>query len=284
MPTYSGAAEVSLPIVHVDTAGTPNPVAGAHVRLWTRIVDVTDPSIEATFEVTGFTDELGRFEADVIAGIDGDPREYEVRVNPPANAIAAAKLDLIEVGADDADLDAIALGQRSTLTGVLVDATGKTIDGVTVTAVPSLYFLWSLEEDVQQRLSEREAPSNVTTPDGTFTIWVDPAVAGLPASYDLDCEPTEYSGIPRWTAPAIDGAMSRDLEILQLPDGAFVRGVVTDSQGEILPDAVVRVYEISQDLGACIAENAPLDCQPPAVLRASGRVDEFGEVRLVLPR
>ena len=284
MPNYPGAAHISVPVAYVDTNGTGNDVAGARVQLWTRIQDITDPSVEAIFQVDGFTDESGRFEADVIAGTGSDPREYEARVVPPAAAIAATTLDVIEVGESNAVLDTIELSQRSTLTGVLVDAQGKTIDGVTVSAVPSLYFLWSLEEDAQQRLTEREAPSNVTTPDGTFTIWVDPAVAGLPASYDLDCEPTEYSGVPRWTAAAIDGSASTDLGIVQLPDGAFVRGTVTDAQGMALPDAVVRVYEISSDFGVCIAENAPLNCQPPAILRASGRTDADGEVRLVLPR
>lgn len=284
MPTYPGAAHVSVPVIYVDTNGTDNPVAGARVQMWTRIIDVSDPSTEAIFQVDGFTDELGRFEADVIAGLSDDPREYETRVVPPAAAIAATKLELVAVGTENADLDAIALSQRSTLTGVLVDAEGKTIDGLTISAVPSLYFLWSLEEAAQQRLAEREAPSAVTTSDGTFTLWVDPSVAGLGATYDLECEPTEYSGVPRWTVPEVDGATSRDLTIIQLPDAAFVRGVVTDAQGVELPDAVVRVYEISGDIGACIAENAPLNCQPPAILRASGRTDSYGVVRLVLPR
>jgi len=124
----------------------------------------------------------------------------------------------------------------------------------------------------------------VTTPDGTFTLWVDPSVYGIPATYDLVCEPTEYAGVPRWTAPPVDGAASADLGVLILPDGAFVRGTVKDAQGVVLSDAVVRVYEISQDLGACIAEHAPANCQPPAVLRASGRTDAEGMVRLVLPR
>jgi hypothetical protein len=283
MPAIPATTRITLPIEVVDTGGTRSPVPQARVWLRTRL-DTVDPAVAAVFTVSGETDATGRFTADVIAGAAGDAREYEARIAPPADAIAASRLEVIAIGAAGGELPALRLAQRSTLTGVIADHAGAPVGAVTVAAQPSLFFLWSLDGAAQQRLQDREQPSVVSNPDGTFTLWVDPAAAGQAAHYDLECEPAEMARVPRWTIPEVEASASRDLGVLRLPAAAHVRARVGDPGGAPLADAAVRIYEIVAEGAVCGADHAPKDCLPPAILRATARSDEDGVVRLVLPR
>lgn len=282
IPLYGDPAEVTVPVVVVDTAGGETPVPVAQVELTTQLDGVLDLGVEAFFTVRGETDDQGVFAANVIGGTTVDPQEYEARIVPPPESLAASKIDVIAVDGDETV--PFQLGQRTTITGVLEDASGEPAASVTVTATPSPFFTWGLDEETQARLQQRTPASTVTYADGAFTLWVDPSVAGQVASYDLACEPAEDARVPRWTFTEIEAAESIDLGTRMLPDAAHVRGLVVDAAGEPVAGASVRIYEIDLDGSVCIAENAPADCQPPAILRATSRSDERGIVHLVLPR
>jgi hypothetical protein len=284
LPPPAGPTHVSIPVVHVDTNGSDAPVATAKVEMFTTITLPDDPQVTAVFSVSGQTDDLGHFEADVIAGSASTPRTYSVRIVPPPEAITASKLSTVEVGPDGGTLATVRLDQRSSVNGVIVDAGGTPVDSVTVKAMPSLFFLWSLDEDTQELLTSRGRPETITNLDGTFTVWLDPSISGVPMTYDLAVEPADFSAVPRATVAGIDATVSQDLESIFLPESAYVRGVVTDPSGNPLADAQVKIYEIAAEEGACIAQHAPQDCQPPAIIRATGRTDESGIVRLTLPR
>lgn len=282
IPLHGAPAEVTVPVVVTDTAGGESPVPVAQVELRTILDGVLDPGVEAFFAVSGETDDEGVFTATVIGGTGLDPQEYEARIVPPPESLAASKIDVVSVDGDETV--PFFLGQRTTITGVLLDASGDAASAVTVTATPSLLFTWTLDEETQARLQQRTPPSTVTYADGAFTLWVDPSVAGQVASYDLACVPAEDARVPRWTFEGIDAAESIDLGERRLPDGAHVRGLVVDPAGEPVIGASVRIYEVDLDGSVCIAENAPAECQPPAILRATGRSDDRGLVHLVLPR
>jgi len=286
MPSFPGLVHVRMPVVYRETNGDQMPVPSARVQLETRLDDVLDPLRTATFTVTGLTDGAGWFEADLIPGSDVS-RAYTARIVPPAESIAASSTpeSPITVGTSGGVLQTVELTQRSTLTGTIADAAGEPVDGETVTAVPALTFMWSLDETAEDVLRDRTTATTLSHPDGSFTLWVDPALLGLPITYDLQVEPPELSDVPRWVFSGILGSTSQDIGVVQLPDAAHVRGSVFDPQGAPLPGAIVRIYEIPpENSGPCVAENAPSDCQTPAILRASGTADEAGIVRLVLPR
>jgi hypothetical protein len=285
MPTFPGLVHVRIPVVYTETNGAQQPVPGARVRLETRLDDVLDPLRTATFTVSGLTGPDGWFDADVIPA-DSGVRAYKAFIVPPADSIAASTTPEsgISVGTAGGNLQTLSLPKRSVLTGVIVDAEGQPVDGETVTATPAISFAWVLDESEQQLLRERTLATAQTHPDGTFTLWVDPAFNGLGVTYDLVCEPPELAGVPRWTRAGVDGAISQDIGVLQLPDAAHVRGHVFDPAGDPIADAVVKVYEIPPEDGVCALTNAPADCEVPAILRASGRTDALGTLRVVLPR
>jgi hypothetical protein len=280
MPPITGSTQVSIPVVYTDTNGTDSPVVNATVELsWI----AQDSTFEAIYTVEGQTDEGGRFEAAVLAGTANAPRTYHVRITPSPDSITASKVDVVEVAAGG-DLPTERLDHGSTITGVVVDFDGAPVGGVTVSAKPSLSFLWSLDTESQSVVIDRGQPTTVSNPDGTFVLWVDPAASGIAAIYDLDIEPVDFAAVPRATVTGVDGSADQDLGVVFLPDAAHVRGIVTDPFGTALGDTQVRIYEVVTDLGACIEQNAPADCQPPAIVRGTGRSDDQGIVRLTLPR
>lgn len=281
MPLTPGTTHVSLPVVHDDTNGSTAPVPGARVQMATSITDPIDSQMEAIFAVDGYSDDAGHFDADVIAGTAIKPQQYLARISPPADSIAASEVVGVDVGSDGGALPTVPLGQRADLSGAIFDVTGQPVEGVEVTASPSLAFLWGLDSADQQVAAEREAPTATSNPDGTFTVWVDPALSGMATSYDLSIVPPDFSQWPRWTLPAIDGSADQDLGVVALPDHAYVRAKVLDPDGHLLPGAEVRIYEIVPSVAACAA---PANCQPPAILRGSGRSDDHGIAHVTLPR
>src|SRR5262249_56330902 len=83
------------------------------------------------------------------------------------------------------------LPARIALRGRIVDAQGKPVPNVSVTARPSLRFLWTLDADPQAFVASLPTPTAVT-PDatsgdgaGTFVLWVDANVATVWGHYDM---------------------------------------------------------------------------------------------------
>ncbi len=292
MPSFPAPVRVTIPVVSHDPAGNQLPVADAHVQLATIIEGAApDPRVQAVFTVETSTGPSGNIEVDLIPGTTARARDYVARIIPSPNDSAATAIRDLDVGAQGGVLERVDLDPRSAVTGIVVDHGGVPVEGLTVTAHPSLSFVWSLDAGVQDLLADVEPSTVATDAGGSFLLWVDPAVAAstemYAASYDLECEPAEQALVPRWTVPGVatdPAAPSIDVGVIFLPDAALVRARVVDPDGEPVAGALVRVYQVAPDLGACASSNAPSECEPPATLQASGRSDADGVVRLVLPR
>jgi hypothetical protein len=283
MPSYPAATQITLPVVASDGAGNPVGVASARVQLTTTI---GDPSgTEAVFTVIGMTDARGDFSAEVLAGSTTAARHYDARVYPGGESQYASRTDVdVQVGAQGGVLATVELARRSSLTGIVLDAQGQPVEGVRIEAEPAIDYLWTLDADAQVLWKERPVAFTQTQPDGAFTLWVDPGSEFLAARYDLVMVPPDFALVPRFTVRGVSGGEDIELETIVAPDGADVRGQVTDLAFLEVPAAEVTIYAAADDYGACIAPNAPEDCQPPATRLAVGQADDDGIVRLVLPR
>jgi hypothetical protein len=285
LPSYPGAVELRIPVAGYDPSGEAVSVAGAAITLSTTLDDgVGDDDSVATFETTTTTDADGYGTVSLIPGTQTAARTYTLRINPPAGSSFASVYErTLVVGASPGTAETVRLPKRVPISGVVRDATGAPVAGVTVVAKPALRFAWTLDDQDQALLEGVQPPAQVTAPNGSFIVFVDPDVAGEPASYDLECDPASGSLLPRWTATDVKTGAAQEI---RLPEAAYVRGVVRDSDGEPVADAEVRLFAAATEIDQCAA--APYQtggaCEVPASLLALGRSDSAGWVRLVMPR
>jgi hypothetical protein len=284
LPSFPVPTEFRFPIVGFDPSGAAVPVVGATVTLAAVISDGLGGEKQvATFTASATTDEDGIATVQLIPGTQVG-RTYALRINPPAASPFASIYErALVVGAGSGSAEQVRLPQRVPITGRVIDEHGAPVEGVAVVAKPALRFTWTLDDDAQSLLEGVQPPTQVTASDGSFVVFVDPDVAGVPAQYDLDCEPAPGARVPRWTATDVPADSEREI---QLPAAAHVRGEVRDGQGKGVADAEVRVYAVPTALESCVAGpyRAGGECEVPANLVALGRSDGAGWVRLVLPR
>jgi hypothetical protein len=189
----------------------------------------------------------------------------------------------------------VQLPKRTLLSGIVRDATGAKLAGVTVTARPSLRFVWSLDDKPQAFLNSLPLSSAVTLDDGTYTLYVDPTVDETWGYYDLSLDPARSTGflerVPTYIQPEI--AIPRDAHVAQvavpeirLPDAAFVHGQVTDYLGLPVNDAEVKIFRMNSYAAmVCdMVRNAPTPCPTPAQLVGRDAAGTDGIVELTLPR
>ncbi len=159
-----------------------------------------------------------------------------------------------------------------------------------MTARPSLRFAWSLEDLPQAFLAAIPAATALTPATGEFVLFVDRTVGDVWGHYDLVFEPSATTRAPAFVLPEVEIPRDDRDEIeledtVRLPDAAFVRGVVTDPDGEQVEAAELKVFRISTSLTLCgQVKNAPTSCPIPAQLLGRGGSDGDGVVRLALPR
>lgn len=230
---------------------------------------------------------------------DGLAASYHLSVTPPAGAnlggvIFDQKLSSFSM------LPQVRLPPRIALRGNVVYG-GKPLGNATITARPSLRFLWALP--TAQVFVASIPPATFTTPTngGDFVLRVDPIVEQTWGYYDITIEPAAGTRapsfvvrefpIPRNTALApvtvtypfpIPDGMTPDIH---LPDAAFIHGRAASPDGHAVEGAEVRVYEVSTQLTLCSqVAHAPASCPIPAALQARNTSDVEGTVRLALPR
>jgi hypothetical protein len=92
------------------------------------------------------------------------------------------------------------LKSRISIRGI-VRIDGESVKDMSVTARPSLKFLWSLDPVAQAFLASIPPPTSLTPASGDFVLWVDPALLGTPGFYDLTFEAAEGSNAPTFTIP-----------------------------------------------------------------------------------
>jgi hypothetical protein len=282
VPATGKSITVILPVVGHNSAGVATPVPGATVDVTTTLLN--DGREIVTHELTTSTDAHGNATLSLVPQSGTSLREYTVRINPaPTSEFASVYGQSIDIGTGSGVLGELDLPHRVPVTGTLYDADGNPAPGVTVTAAPSLSLTLGLDVATQTILSSLQSPTTTTAADGSFSVYVDPDLAGNAGVYDVQCVPPAGARVPRWTSQpiyvknAIDAVPMGDI---RLPRGRHIRGRVVHGTTAVT-GAEVRIYEIGLNATACM--NAPGTCVVPATLRAVDQSDTDGKVRFVLP-
>ena len=298
MPNNLGKpTTMSLQIQGLDEqTGMIGPVSAAQVSLTGTL---TDSLTSFTVSDTEVADGSGQVTLKLLDG-DGLAGSYRLSVTPPAGANVGGVIFDQKLSAFSM-LPQVRLPPRIALRGSLVYG-GKPLANATITARPSLRFLWALDATAQV-FAASIPPSTTTTPpdSGDFVLRVDPTVDQTWGYYDIAIEPAagtrapsfvvQEFPIPRNVAlapvtitypfPLPDGMDPS----IYVPDAAFIHGRAASPDGKAVEGAEVRVYEVSTQLTLCSeVEHAPASCPIPAALQARNTSDTEGTVRLALPR
>lgn len=284
----------ALQIQGLDKDGTITPVSGAQVSI---TGSLTDSLTSFTVTDTEIADASGRVMLKILDG-DSLMTSYRVSITPPAGAdlggvIFDQKLSSFPM------LPQVRLPPRLALRGKLFYG-GKPLGNATVTARPSLRFLWALDATAQVFVASIP-PATFTTPSngGDFVLKVDPNVAQIWGYYDLVIEPATGTRAPSFVVPEF--AIPRNSALapvtvtyslpeptaisgIYLPDAAFIRGRITGPDGQAVEGGELKVYQVSTQLTLCSeVAHAPASCPIPAALQARNTSDAQGIVRLALP-
>jgi hypothetical protein len=285
-------APLELLVKGLSDGGAVVPVPGARV--------IVVGSYSAGIGTTAHTD----FENDATTGSDGVAHlqilngsalapSYVVHVIPPSGsnlaslgvAYATPLADTLTTNGSE-----LRLPGRTKISGVVVDREGAPIGNVSITAVPSLRFQWSLDPAPLAFLASIPPATTASSDDGHFVLYVDPLVADTWADYDLTFEPPVSSGEPRWTVadveiPRLMNDTNLGLGNVAIPDAAFVHGRITDAGGNPVGSGTLSIYQLVTNLSLCgEVAHAPATCAIPARLLGHGVSDASGTVELTLPR
>jgi hypothetical protein len=292
VPTSLGRPVVldsAVQVMGLDRSGVVAPVRGATVSV-TGTLTTTLTSFTITDEQV--TNSDGKVTLHLLDGI-GIAGSYRLSIIPPASASLGVVFDQkFTLGQDPR----IRLPARVAVHGRIIDGAGNPLPNVTVTARPSLRFLWTLEPAPQTFVAGIPS-STAVTPDttsgsgaGSFVVWVDPNVAQVWGYYDLLIEPAATARVPAFLKPEVviprDGTLdSIGLGDIAVPESAFVHGRITGADGQPVENAELRLYLVSTALSLCSeVAHAPAACPIPAELQARSTSDDEGIVRLILPR
>jgi hypothetical protein len=294
LPSTSTGAEVPIRIMvdHMDSGGEIAPVAGARVMISGSVVDASG---SMRFSSEGFTTKDGAAQLKLLDTPEL-VQSYKLSIIPPPSSKASAVF-----GKPFTTLPATSshrLGTRIAITGTVYDADDQPVKDISVTARPSVRFLWSLEPEAQAFLGEIPASTAVTPDTGEFVLFVDHALPGgaqgatVWGHYDLAFEPPAAKArVPSWTRTDVelprDAAQSTlELKSIHLPDAAYVRGYVYDDEDATVEGAELRLYRVQLDPTLCDATRFEPQgsCPIPPLLMGRAASDEDGIARLTLPR
>jgi hypothetical protein len=286
VPTTLGVPRtVTVEVTGVDRSGMITPVSGALVSV----------AGAATKTLTSFTvnddestDDKGIATLQLLDGIDL-AGSYRLSITPPAGSSLGMLFDQKLVNLSALNLR---LGARIPLSGKILDSAGNPLSNVSITARPSLRFLWTLDAAPQAFVAAIPAATAVTTLDtGEFVVWVDANVAQVWGHYDLLIEPPPTARAPTYLKSEVeiprDGTLtSVSLGEITLPEPAFVHGRITTAAGDWLQGAELKLYQVVSAAVTLCSEvaHAPASCPIPSQLRGRGASDSDGIVRMTLPR
>ncbi len=289
-----GEIPVEVVVDHKDTGGELARVAGARVVI-SGSATADGTTVRFSTEGTTTEDGVARLKLLDVPGVPALVESYKLSITPPAGSTAAA---LFEQKYDVQPMTWQRLGTRIAITGVVRGADDRPLEKVSVTARPSVRFLWSLDSGPQAFLGEIPAATAVTTNTGEFVLFVDHALSSGSGSqattvwghYDLSFEPTTTSRMPSWTRTEVelprDAAQStRALGAVHLPDAAYVRGLVFDDENARVEGAEVKLYQVQLNPALCLDTRfEPQSCPIPPLLLGRATSKDDGVARLTLPR
>ena len=284
-PAMTGVEQVlDVHVTALDGSGHTQDVSGARVTI-DGAMQTNMPQIGrfVTLTASDTTDDHGHVQLHVL---DGAPlaASYAMRIVPPASSTYGVIYNQPVVhGAME-----VTLPQRVAVRGVIADAAGNPLAGVSVTAHPSLAFTWNLEGNAQRFLSEIPAAISTTPNTGEFVVFVDPVVSGVFGHYDLAFEPSDNATVPLWSTSVDmprDNSTSVSLNTLKIPEPAFIHGHLVDPNGGAVEGGEIKLFQVVTGTGLCdMVAHAPPGCPVPAPLVGRGTSNGHGELRLAIPR
>lgn len=273
--------QVDIHVIAQDGSGKTVDVSGARVTV------IANAKLQlgryVSLDATATTDNSGHAKLDLLDGALF-AQSYELQIVPPSSSTFGAVFgQAVQVGAMD-----VQLPTRVSIRGVVADASGAALSGVSVTARPALNFTWNLTGDAQAFLGEIPAAITTTGSSGEFVVWVDPIVAGVFGHYDLSFEPSQSGVIPQWTTTIDmprDSSTSVALDTIKIPAPAYLHAGLVDRMGNPVEGAELKLYQVGIDPGLCEqVAYPPANCPIPAPLVARGTADTAGEARLAVGR
>jgi hypothetical protein len=252
------------------------PVSGAAVTLRT-VFSTSDGPGMADYTRSGYTDQDGHVDLALLPGTADVPRPYDISIVPPAGSplgIACRTSFPITVGGAAGTTPPVAarigVPGKVALAGTILSANGLPVAGVSIAATLT-------KADPSQLCVDPAATapaSGSSGSDGSFQVLVDPG------TYQIDYDPPAGAPVPRLTETDVtvtsDGLTGQGV---QMRPGALVRGTILGPDGNGLPSAGVRFFEIlcSGD-AACFGAKR---LEP--LLVAETHTDAQGKFRAVLP-
>jgi hypothetical protein len=278
--------DLDVPVKAVDGNGVVKPARGARV-----IVSAKAPSAngEATYVAEATTDDNGNAHLSLLDG-EAFRSGYRISIVPQAGATSGTMFN--QPFSILQPIPPQQLKTRVALKGHVTLA-GKGIKDMSVTARPSLRFVWNVETADQAFLTSIPPSTAVTPESGEFVLWVDQPPGDLWGFYDLTFEAADGSNAPTVTIPAVGvppaTAMGMvDLGVYDLPFPAYVRSSIYDDKANYVEGAELKIYRTEDFASLCSeALHPPANCTNlanAATLLGRGTSDENGEVRLTLPR
>ena len=276
--------DVTIPIKGLAGDGMVKPVAGARVIITGAQTPAFQGAASALFDAEAVTGDDGLAHLSLLDGSQLK-ESYRLRVIPPASS----NLGIIYNEPLTTPLT-VQLPARVGLKGRVVDVNGNPVADVSVTARRSLRFLWSLDPVDQEFLDEIPASTAITPDDGSFNVWVDPALADAWAHYDLTFKTPTGSGVPSWgipdfEIPRLPSQETVDVNDVVIPDSAYLRAKVVDPAGNPVEGSALRIFLLPVNDTLCSqVTHAPTNCGVDATVMGDGESDALGIVRLDVPR
>jgi hypothetical protein len=285
VPTTLGVPRtVTVQVTGVNRSGMITQVGGALVSV---AGATTKTQTSFTVNDDESTDDKGIATLQLLDGVDL-AGTYRLSITPPAGSSLGVLFDQKLVNLTGVNFR---LGARVALRGKVLDSAGNPLSNVSITARPSLRFLWTLDAGPQAFVAAIPAATEVTTPNtGEFVVWVDANVAQVWGHYDLLIEPPPTAPAPTLLQSEIEIPRDSTLDAVSLgeitlPEAAFIHGRITTPTGDSLEGAELKLYQTSTALSLCSeVAHAPVSCPIPAQLRGRGTSDNDGIVRMTLPR
>ena len=286
-PTNMGTpVTLDIPVRHVDGNGAVKPARGARVIVSNKVPTANGV---ATWVAEATTDDNGNARLSVLDG-PAFASGYRLSIIPQVSSTAGVLYN--QAFSILQPIPPKQLETRVALRGV-VGVGGVGVKDMSITARPSLKFLWSLDSDHQAFLSAIPPSTTVTPESGEFVLWVDPKLAEAAGYYDLVCEAASGSRAPNVVitgiaAPSTPNQSELDINHYDLPFPAYVRSKIIDDKGNNLEGAELKLFKTEDFTTLCAeASHPPANCVAAATmatLMGRGASDGDGEVRLTLPR
>lgn len=298
MPNAANPVTFKLPLMGLSSGGALEPISGATLQFETTFEknadEERDVRVRFAAQVTsnGLTEsEPGIASVTLYPGNIDVNRMYKVRVLTPPDSEYASSFDTeIEVGTGDGApvLTSLDLRRRVAVTGTITRGDDSPLVDTPISVRPSPLLRLALETEDRNTLDNLQFPSELTGEAGDFLLWLDPQFLGLMARYDFEVAPSDYSAAPRWTFSNVgigtdEGNLTAiDFGAMRLPPASYARGEVRDAEGQLLPGAEIRWFQVPTE-GSCEEAGLAVGCGIPARLLGIWESDVNGQVVAVLP-